>query len=226
MSRTVVVFVGAIIAILSADRTLRAQVTIQQPVVQVFSVNTTVSVPDRGSAFIGGVKRAGDSRNTFGFGPFRPGSSVGTFREHAGLSTHVWIHEFDEMDRMLLGAAGTSRRSPRSVQLTGNARHAFDTLAARLPVRQVTDTRIANSIARPNGDRLSRASTRSAGNASRSMSLSRHAVRAERCYRLGLQAEQRGKTQLARLHFQVAAKHGSVQAKQILGQLPRVAADK
>ena len=36
------------------------RVTVQQPVIQVFSVDTVVSVPDRGTAFLGGVSTASE----------------------------------------------------------------------------------------------------------------------------------------------------------------------
>ena len=76
-------------------------VVVQQPVVQQFGVNTAVSVPDRGSMFLGGVSSAADSRTSYGFGPWR-GSSLGTGRSASSVETHVWIHDFETMDQMLL----------------------------------------------------------------------------------------------------------------------------
>ncbi|MDA0833136.1 MAG: hypothetical protein O2955_08140 [Planctomycetota bacterium] len=77
--------------------------TIQQPVVEQFSVGTTVSVPDRGGIILGGVHRAGASRKSFGFS--RPGTNTGTFSQGSSTSVHVWIHDFEEMDRAVLEAA-------------------------------------------------------------------------------------------------------------------------
>src|SRR5207244_3656119 len=40
--------------------------TVQLPTFTFFSVGTTVSVPDQGAAFLGGVNRASQGRNEFG----------------------------------------------------------------------------------------------------------------------------------------------------------------
>ena len=103
-----------------------AQLAVQQPVVGVTSVSTTVSVPDRGRAHLGSIGRARDSRTHFG--PFRPGTSIGLDREHSGMSVGVYIHDFEAMDRYLLSQGANAPRDP---QLTGNARHAWEQLSAR-----------------------------------------------------------------------------------------------
>ena len=60
----------------------------QLPTVSAFTVNTTVSVPDRGSALLGGISRASSGRNEFGvpLAPFRPfrNSAIG---HEVGAST-------------------------------------------------------------------------------------------------------------------------------------------
>jgi hypothetical protein len=80
-----------------------AQVTVQQPVVQSFSANTSVSVPDRGWATIGGVSSAAAGRSTSG--PVRTGSSVGRQAQASSLSTGVFIHDLRAMDEALLATA-------------------------------------------------------------------------------------------------------------------------
>ncbi len=75
-------------------------VTVQQPVFRNFSVNTTVSVPDRGSSHIGSISRAISGNKNVGF--YRPGSAFGSIREHAGARSHVYIHDFAAMDKYLL----------------------------------------------------------------------------------------------------------------------------
>jgi hypothetical protein len=77
-------------------------VSVQQPVVQVFGVNTTVVVPDRGSSLLGSVSSAGDTRSTNGFSPF--GASIGSFRNHSSQTATVYIHDFEAMDEALLNA--------------------------------------------------------------------------------------------------------------------------
>ena len=75
-------------------------VQVQQPVVDVFSVDTAVSVPDRGSLLLGSVSSARDGRVSYG--PLPYGSSVGRDLSHTSTSVHVHIHDFETMDRLLL----------------------------------------------------------------------------------------------------------------------------
>ncbi|HSG68843.1 MAG TPA: hypothetical protein VLA12_00435 [Planctomycetaceae bacterium] len=77
-----------------------AQVVLQQPVVGVTGVQTAVSVPDGGSAFLGGVSRARDSRATYGFAPC--GSSLGREVNRSRMDVRVTIHDFEAMDQWLL----------------------------------------------------------------------------------------------------------------------------
>jgi general secretion pathway protein D len=44
----------------------REGTTVQQPTLAVFSVTTTVSVPDGGTVLLGGIKRLSEGRNEFG----------------------------------------------------------------------------------------------------------------------------------------------------------------
>ena len=104
-------------------------ITVQQPAFGRFSVGTTVSVPDRGSAFLGRVARAGEGRKSFG--PFVRGSSVGLFREHSGVSAGVYIHDLREMDAYLLNQGRTTTGLSGRGTLTGGAGHAYRQLAGR-----------------------------------------------------------------------------------------------
>lgn len=77
-----------------------AQVTVQQPVVQTFGVDTVVSIPDRGAILLGSVSGAGDARNSYGFGP--GGSSIGNYRNHSSSWATAYIHDFEAMEAELL----------------------------------------------------------------------------------------------------------------------------
>lgn len=113
---------------LNVSQQVSAQVvTIQQPVVQQFSVNTVVSVPDRGSALLGGVSSARAGRTSFG--PLRSGSSIGRSISHSSATVHVWIHDFEAMDRELLRQGPPSSRAP--APLNGMAAHAYSQLMKR-----------------------------------------------------------------------------------------------
>ncbi len=181
----------ALVAGLWAARTAPAQsITVQQPVVEHFSVGTTVSVPDRGSALLGSISRAGDFSRTFG--PLRLGGrSRSLFRDHSGVTAHVWIHDLAEMDRLLLNQSTAGGRSPAEPVLSGYAGHAWSSLLARSRYGRVP------SMVR----------------------LKTPQEQAEKFYRLGLKASQRGAVGVARLHFQMAVTHGSKLAASKLADL-------
>ena len=82
---------------------LAQQISVQQPVVATTSVNTTVTVPDRGSAVLGGVSSAQSGR--VAYGPLRSGSSSGLSRQATSISANVFIHDLQAMDEALLNSA-------------------------------------------------------------------------------------------------------------------------
>lgn len=134
-------FAIVMLTIMATGSTAWSQnLTIQQPVIQTFSVNTTVSVPDRGGMSLGGVGRAGASRQSFGFS--RPGTSTGKFMEGTSTSVHVWIHDLREMDRMVLESAERQSpyRSERSYPMSPNAAHAANVLRKRHAEKQAETT--------------------------------------------------------------------------------------
>lgn len=208
-----------------------AQLTVQQPVIGTFGGNFSVMVPDRGSALLGGVSSAGDSRSSYGL-PFLRGSSRGQFRNNRSMWAHSRIIDLQEMDRMVLQAAETGARP-------GFARHdsgarvsiAFTDLPSyRGPAIRENNrssrsaiTSIANAIGRhasqpqfvdSQSARAHRttASTRQDAPAPAVPPVSR-ALDPNRNYRLGLEAERSGRTSLAKLHYRTAAQHGSAMAR-------------
>jgi hypothetical protein len=98
-------------------RTASAQQIIQQPVVEQFSADTVVSVPDRGSLYLGGVGSASASRREYG--PIPWGTASGRFTSSSDLDVSVYIHDFESMDAALLSEPTRDRdrptfRSPRA----------------------------------------------------------------------------------------------------------------
>ncbi len=123
VSLTVVAFA------LNTQRASAQGVTLQQPVVQQFGVDTVVSVPDRGSALLGSVSSAqsfGGSR-----GPALPSSRLSRSVNHSGVRAHVFIHDFEAMDKAVLSAADGQRSSQHRSTLTGMAVHAQRSLLQR-----------------------------------------------------------------------------------------------
>ena len=142
------------------------QVTVQQPVVSTNSVRTSVSVPDRGSALLGGVSSAQSARSSYG--PLRSGSSIGLSRSASSMSTSVYIHDLHAMDEALLNSVPDA---PVPSAIRGESR--------RQPV-DAARAEVASPI-----------------------------EKAMKFERLAKQAEAAGKSGVAKLHWQIAAKYGS-----------------
>jgi len=82
--------------------------TVQLPTFSVFSVQTTVSVPDRGGMSLGGLNYGGDGRSVRGFGPL--GSrGIGSGRAASGVSVGATIIDNAELDRAVLAEAAARR---------------------------------------------------------------------------------------------------------------------
>ncbi len=145
------------------------QISVQQPVVRNISVGTTVSVPDRGSTFLGGVNSAESFRQSYG--PLRTGTSRGYGLSGGSMSASVQIIDLQAMDEAILNSVPDS------------------TVSLAIRSRSVAaDRAVANRHAPP------------------------PAEKAATFERLARQAESAGKTGVAKLHWQMAARHGSAQA--------------
>ena len=86
----------------------QAPTTVQLPTFHFFTVQTTVSVPDSGGTYLGGINRAVDSSRTRGLGS--RGSASG--RSVGGMSVHATIHDLASMDEALLASAAAKRVTP------------------------------------------------------------------------------------------------------------------
>jgi hypothetical protein len=98
--------------------------TVQLPTFSFFTVNTTVSVPDRGGAYLGGVNRAREGSWSRGFGP-PANRSLGGDRLAGGASVHATIIDHEELDRAILAAAAAKRipADPAVAKAESLARH-------------------------------------------------------------------------------------------------------
>jgi hypothetical protein len=105
--------VGALIAIAAtlhpsvASAQLRAT-SVQLPTFNYFATSTTVEVPDGGTAFLGGTSNSAAGRSEhgvpgLGFLPGFGNRGIGTTRGTGGMSVQATIHDFEAMDRQLLG---------------------------------------------------------------------------------------------------------------------------
>jgi hypothetical protein len=109
----------------------QAPTTVQLPTIQVFSVNTTVSVPDGGGALLGGINRAADSSVTRGLplaskipglGRLAGNRGIGSTRSSSNMSVHATIIDHQELDAAVLAEAAARRGS-----LSLNDKQAFAT---------------------------------------------------------------------------------------------------
>lgn len=165
----------SVLVFLTTASTLCAQqITVQQPVVRTTSVGTTVSVPDRGSTFLGGVSSAESFRQSYG--PLRTGTSRGYGLSGGSMSASVYIIDLQAMDREILNSVPDSPLAP-SMRLRNNSS----------PVRDDGNSQAVSA-----------------------------AEKAANFERMARDAEAIGRSGVAKLHWQMAAKYGSAVAQQKL----------
>lgn len=186
--------------------------TVQLPTFSFFSVGTTVSVPDRGSVYMGGVKRAATGRNEFGTPllPFRPfrNTAIGSERSASQMRVTAYIHDFEAMEEALLGQPASSR-SLTSLQPRSRAALLGRTLQPRNPTwggswRALS---LASSAAAPQMSVADAQARR----------LSQQATRSEEAanfFGRGRKAEAAGKANVAKIYYQMAARRATGEFKQ------------
>jgi hypothetical protein len=203
-----VVLVGLAGSIASAQQAT----TVQLPTYSYFTTRTTVSVPDRGSVYLGGVKRAATGRNEFG-APLMPfgNRSIGAERSASSARVSVTIHDFEAMDEYLLSQP-VSRASQPAV-----ARRPAGHAAARPPRPELPAS--AGAIW---GERSQAAAERSTGPMAKSLAELRAEHRREQQARQeeaagwlerGRNAETAGKANVARVYYQRAVRRATGQLK-------------
>lgn len=125
-----IVRAGIVIAVITgAKQGFTQTVTVQQPVVQQFGVNTAVSVPDHGSILLGSVSSAQSFGRSRGFA--RPSSNVSGAPNHGGARVRVQIHDLEAMDKAVLAAAARQSDGQHTTNLSGMAATAHRSLLKR-----------------------------------------------------------------------------------------------
>lgn len=177
-------------------------IRVQQPVVQQFSTQTTVSVPDRGRALLGSLS-AGRIQSRRG-GPFRSGTSYGQAFQSSTSSVGVYIHDFEAMDQMLLNSAPLSSRY-KGQNSRENLAHWKQQLFSR-HAQNPDLKRSSNAHDLPHNFA--------------SIQKNHSQAKAERFFKLGQNAEKKHATpNIAILHYRTAAKYGSTKATARLQKL-------
>lgn len=184
-----------------AEVALAQSTTVQLPTYRTFGVRTAVTVPDRGSVYLGGINRAYSGRNEFGT-PLLPfgNRSFGTQRSASGVSVSVYIHDFEELERELLSRAGGSDPKLTTLRAPDGT--------TRAVVRSDPDA-AGSGDPRRAPDRASPLSSIDEIRRQRLADLEARQAEAEDFFERGQTAEAAGKTNVARMYYQMAAKRAS-----------------
>ena len=161
--------------------------TVQLPTFHVFTVQTTVSVPDRGGMALGGISRGADGRVTLGpLGNRGSGSSRGA----SGVSATATIVDNQEIDQAILASGRGKAPDAASAKATAIAAH-VQTRAASAPAGSVAAIRQQNAEKAEQKNR----------------ELAELEAKAQT-------AESAGKVALARAYYQMVARQASGELKQ------------
>ncbi len=203
-SRVIGWFIVAALAAGASPAAAQRANAVQLPTFSFFSVDTTVSVPDRGSASLGGISSSQAGSNQFG-APLVPfgNRSIGSSSRVAGASVTATIHDFEAMDTALLGETAASFLAHhRPVEADGALEgHAPAALAGHwLPAAQEAAADPAVTAAALAARRVALRQTR--------------ADEAENFFVRGQAAETDGKTGIARIYYQMAARRASGSLKE------------
>ena len=200
MSSTRTIVAAAVLAVSCSVQGVRAQ-SIQLPTFEFFGVRTTVSVPDRGGAYLGGVKRSAYGSSSHGVpglgGPLFRNRGVGRSQSAGGASVSATIIDHAEWDRAVL-AEGAARRRARLDQL-GFAERRAEYLSGHVArndrPQPATDRREPTRSALPTADEIRRRNE---------LAQALRADEAVRFYEKGRVSLAQGKANVAKIYFQMA----------------------
>jgi hypothetical protein len=205
---------------------------VQLPTFSFFNVSTTVSVPDGGSAFLGGVNRSAEGRNEFGvpglpFPPFR-NTSIGRDSSASGMRVTATIHDFDAMEAAILGQSPDAFAQSHQGGLTPGSL-AGSTLPLRSPLSLAGSWAPKTVVEIPATASAGAAVDGAASTALEDAAARRVAQRqfradeAERYFEHARQAEADGKPSVARIYYQMVARRASGDLKtQALARLEMI----
>jgi hypothetical protein len=177
----------------------QAPTTVQLPTFSFFTVSTSVSVPDRGGAYLGGINRARDGSVTRGFGPLA-NRGIGGDRVASGMSVHATIIDLAEMDEMILAEAAALRKpvDPTVAKAEHLSRHVGHSGATTGPASSAPPTSSVAAIRQANA---AAAETRSS-------------EAAEFLAKAG-EAEAGGKPAIAKIYYQMVVRRDGGELKQL-----------
>jgi hypothetical protein len=107
-----------------------APTTVQLPTFSFFTVQTTVSVPDSGGAYLGGVSRGYNSSTSRGlpfwsktpwFSPLGGSRGIASGASAGGMSVHATIIDHEEISTAVLSEGAARRAPPSEAELKADA---------------------------------------------------------------------------------------------------------
>lgn len=197
----------------SMQQACRAQISVQQPVVESIGAATTVTVPDGGTVHLGSIGIARDARIFFGPGNglFPPGSTLSQERSHSSLNVHATIQDLSEMDQALLDKPAGAPPLPFEKSL-----HAARPMQYRHGIEK------APRPAAPASNSPGTVVDRRTYEPSPLLQTGKTAQRiSQRYLQQGIQAEKRGNKSLAKIYYRLAVRNGSKEAAKLLKKLDR-----
>ena len=214
--KTSQLFFGLLIATTSASAF--GQGVVQLPEITIFSVGTTVSVPDRGGILAGGVRSSSQGRTSRGL-PFasklpglsRLGKNIAIGREDSAstIAVHASIIDFKELEGALLASAPGGRSAFET------ALWEAETEAVRLSNHVAPATRVASRAKRATTLPLALTRSTPPGVAElRSRAALAEQSKKNEAYQWferGQQAEKDGKRGVAKIYYQMAGRRGDAQ---------------
>lgn len=188
-------FLALVIGFFFAARaSAQAPSVVQLPSFSFFTVDTTVSVPDRGTASLGGIGRSSSGSTAFGpaLGPANRG--FGRSLSSSSVTMRATIHDFDALDRAALARA--DRRAGNRL-----ARNAWNDRSTRRDAAQPNSSQRAplGSVA----DARRRHAAESAAQEAETQSNLEHARR----------AAADGKAGVAKIFYKMALRHAPGELK-------------
>jgi hypothetical protein len=172
------------LVLLAGGADLAAQTVLQLPSQHIFATNSSILVPDQGTALLGGVNSASSGRSQFGGLPGN--TSRGFARQAGGVTVSAKIHDFDAWDDALQAEAARRRKR-------GQSGSALATTPAgdSAPSASVAEIEQSKRAERPDPLR-----------------------EAEDFFARARQAQVDGKPRLARVYFQMAARRATGELKE------------
>ena len=179
-----------------------APTTVQLPTFSFFTVQTTVSVPDSGGSYLGGISRSYNSSTSRGlpfwsktpwFSPLGRSRGIASGASAGGMSVHATIIDHEELSAAVLSEAAARRAPPSEAELKAGA--LSRRTGERAPEGSVAAIRAAQAVEQAAGDQ-----------------------QAAELIAKAQEMEAANKPGQAKIYYRMASRHASAELKQTIAQ--------